>query len=145
MKQNPLEDVYNTPNNTFRVVENKILVLDDDPEILGVLDLSLTYCGFQIRPMLSGDNVFRMIDDFEPDLIILDYFLTGRNGGEICQELKNDPRKKNIPVIMLSAHPEAAKRSSEYGCDAFIPKPFDLNRLVNEIKMFINPNPIVLR
>ena len=79
MKQNPLEDVYNTPNNTFRVVENKILVLDDDPEILGVLDLSLTYCGFQIRPMLSGDNVFRMIDDFEPDLIILDYFLTDLN------------------------------------------------------------------
>jgi len=121
---------------------NRILVLDDDPGILEALDLSLTYCGFQVRPMLSGDNVFRMIDDFEPNLIILDYMLSGKNGGEICQDLKNDPLKKNIPVIMLSAHPEAAKNNSDYGCDSFIPKPFDLSLLVREIKLFINPKPV---
>ena len=120
-------------------------MLDDDPEILEAIDLSLTYCGFQVRPMLSGDNVFRMIDDFEPDLIILDYFLTGKNGGEICQDLKKDPLKKDIPVIMLSGHPEALKKSSEYGCDSFIPKPFNLNELVSEIKTFIDPEPYVLR
>ncbi len=126
-------------------MENRILVLDDDPGILEVIDLSLTYCGFQVRPMLSGDNVFRMIDDFEPNLIILDYLLTGKNGGEICQDLKSDPLKKDIPVIMLSAHPEAAKRNSEYGCDSFLSKPFDLDRLVHEIKMFIDPTPLVFR
>ena len=126
-------------------MENRILVLDDDPGILEVIDLSLTYCGFQVRPMLSGDNVFRMIDDFEPNLIILDYLLTGKNGGEICQDLKSDPLKKDIPVIMLAAHPEAAKRNSEYGCDSFLSKPFDLDRLVNEIKMFIDPTPLVFR
>jgi DNA-binding response OmpR family regulator len=126
-------------------MENRILVLDDDPGILEVIDLSLTYCGFQVRPMLSGDNVFRMIDDFEPNLIILDYLLTGKNGGEICQDLKSDPLKKDIPVIMLSAHPEAAKRNSEYGCDSFLSKPFDLDRLVTEIKMFIDPTPLVFR
>ncbi|WP_276345671.1 response regulator [Daejeonella sp. JGW-45] len=126
-------------------MENRILVLDDDPGILEAIDLSLTYCGFKVRPMLSGDNVFRMIDDFEPDLIILDYLLAGRNGGEICQDLKSDPGKKNIPVIMLSAHPEAAVKNAQFGCDSFLPKPFDLNMLVNEIKSFINPEPIIIR
>lgn len=126
-------------------MENRILVVDDDRGILEAIDLSLTYCGFQVRPMLSGDNVFRMIDDFEPNLIILDYLLSGKNGGEICQDLKSDPLKKAIPVIMLSAHPEAAVKKSEFGCDSFLSKPFDLNLLVNEIKMFINPDPIVVR
>ncbi len=126
-------------------MENRILVLDDDPGILEAIDLSLTYCGFQVRPMLSGDNVFRMIDDFEPNLIILDYLLSGKNGGEICQDLKSDPLKKDIPVIMLSAHPEAAIKNSEFGCDSFLTKPFDLNILINEIQTFINPTPIVFR
>lgn len=126
-------------------MDNRILVLDDDPGILKALDLSLTYCGFQVRPMLSGDNVFRMIDDFEPNLIIIDYLLSGKTGGEICQDLKNDPSKKDIPVIMLSAYPEAAQRNSEYGCDAFMAKPFDLNVLLSEIKSFINPDAIIVR
>lgn len=126
-------------------MDNRILVLDDDPGILQALDLSLTYSGFQVRPMLSGDNVFRMIDDFEPNLIIIDYLLSGKTGGEICQDLKNDPSKKDIPVIMLSAYPEAAQKNSEYGCDAFMAKPFDLNVLVSEIKSFINPDAIVIR
>lgn len=126
-------------------MDNRILVLDDDPGILQALDLSLTYCGFQVRPMLSGDNVFRMIDDFEPNLIIIDYLLSGKTGGEICQDLKNDPSKKNIPVIMLSAYPEAAQKNSEYGCDAFMSKPFDLNVLVTEIKSFINPDATIIR
>ncbi len=126
-------------------MDNRILVLDDDPGILQALDLSLTYCGFQVRPILSGDNVFRMIDDFEPNLIIIDYILRGKNGSEICKELKNDPRKKDIPVIMLSAHPEAATRDSEFCCDAFMSKPFDLNVLVSEIRTFINPDAIVIR
>lgn len=126
-------------------MDNRILVLDDDPGILKALDLSLTYCGFQVRPMLSGDNVFRMIDDFEPNLIIIDYLLSGKTGGEICQDLKNDPVKRDIPVIMLSAYPEAAQRNCEFGCDAFMAKPFDLNVLVSEIKSFINPDAIVIR
>lgn len=126
-------------------MDNRILVLDDDPGILQALDLSLTYCGFQVRPMLSGENVFRMIDDFEPNLIIIDYRLSGRTGGEICQELKNDPVKKDIPVIMLSAYPEAAVNDSEFCCDSFMSKPFDLNVLVNEIKSFIGPIGVIIR
>ncbi|WP_411273767.1 two-component system response regulator [Daejeonella sp.] len=126
-------------------MDNRILVLDDDPGILQALDLSLTYCGFQVRAILSGDNVFRMIDDFEPNLIIIDYLLRGKTGGEICKELKNDPRKKNIPVIMLSAHLDAAQKYSEFCYDAFMSKPFDLNVLVNEIRTFINPDVIVIR
>lgn len=126
-------------------MEKRILVLDDDPGILEAIDLSLTYSGFKVRLLLSGDNVVRMIYDFEPDLIIIDYRLNGRTGGEICLELKSDPEMKNIPVIMLSADSEAAKRNSEYGCDSFLPKPFDLNVLVNEIRGYIDIEPRVVR
>lgn len=123
-------------------MENRILVLDDDPGILEAIDLSLTFCGFQVRPLLSGDNLFRMIDDFEPNLIILDYLLSGRNGGEICHELKQIPEKKDIPIIMLSAFPEAAVKTADCGVDSFLPKPFDLNILVKEINNYLNPQTI---
>ncbi len=124
-------------------MENRILVLDDDPGILEAIDLSLTYCGFQVRPLLSGENVFSMIDNFDPHLIILDYLLRGEDGGEICIKLKHNPLTRNIPVIMLSAYPEVEQKADQYGFDAFLPKPFDLSLLISEIKAFINPEPVI--
>lgn len=124
-------------------MENRILVLDDDPGVLEAIDLSLTYCGFQVRPLLSGENVFSMIDNFEPHLIILDYLLRGEDGGEICIKIKNNPVTSKIPVIMLSAHSEIRFKIDQYGYDAFLPKPFDLSLLINGIKSFINPEPII--
>lgn len=73
-----------------------------------------------------GENIFTMIDNFEPDLIILDYVLRGIDGGEICIQLKNDPATHQIPVIMLSAHSAVGKKMDQYGYDAFVSKPFDL-------------------
>ncbi len=123
----------------------RILVLDDDPGVLEAIDLSLSYCGFQVKPLLSADNLFAIIESFRPRLIILDYLLRGKNGGEICLELKNDPIKKDIPVIMLSAYPEAAIGNFQFKCDSFLPKPFDLTSLVNEINIFISADPLLLK
>ena len=124
-------------------MENRILVLDDDPGVLEAIDLSLTYCGFQVRPLLSGVNVFQMIENFEPHLIVLDYMLRGEDGGEICKKIKTNPVTKNIPVIMLSGHAEVGKRLRQYKFDAFLSKPFDLSLLINGIKEFINPEPVI--
>jgi len=98
-----------------------------------------------VMPLLSGDNLFGIIEDFDPDLIILDYLLREKNGGEICLELKNDPCKKYIPVIMLSAYPEAAINNSRFGCDAFLSKPFDLTLLVDEISSIIEARTSVVK
>lgn len=123
---------------------SRILVLDDDPGVLEVLDLSLTYSGFQVRPLLSGDNIFRMVKNFEPHLIILDYILRGPDGGELCKQLKKDPDTREIPVIMLSGHPKANETVGKGGCDSFIAKPFDLTKLVDEINHFIQPPALAL-
>ncbi len=111
----------------------RILILDDDPGILEVIDLALTYSGFQVRPLLASENIFKMVSNFEPDLIILDYILGGINGGEVCRQLKNDPSTKHIPVIMLSAYLGLEDSIETYGYDVFIPKPFDLSYLINKI------------
>lgn len=124
-------------------MENRILVLDNEPVILEAIDLSLTYSGFQVRSMLSAENFFTMLADFEPHLIILDHLLRGDNGAEICRALKNNPQTRDIPVIMLSAHPEAALMIDEYRFNAFLLKPFDLSALLSEIYAFINPEPLI--
>ena len=116
----------------------KILIVDDDPELLEAIDLSLTFSGFQVRPLLGSENILPMIDDFEPDLIILDYILKGITGGEVCRQLKNNPATKALPVIMLSAYPGGANAIKDVGCDAFIAKPLDIDYLVGKINACLN-------
>lgn len=115
----------------------KILIVDDDPELLEAIDLSLTYSGFQVRPLLGSENILPMIDDFEPDLIILDYILKGVTGGEVCRQLKNNRATNAIPVIMLSAYPDGKSKFKDVGYDAFIAKPLDIEYLVKTINKFL--------
>lgn len=116
----------------------KILIVDDDPELLEAIDLSLTFSGFQVRPLLGSENILPMIDDFEPDLIILDYILKGITGGEVCRQLKTNSATKSIPVIMLSAYPGGGSVIKDVGYDAFISKPLDIEFLVAKINHFLN-------
>ena len=124
-------------------MENRIMVIDNDPAVLEAIELSLTYCGFQVRSLLSGENFFPMLADFDPHLVIVDYQLRGYNGGEICMKLKSDPQTCIIPVILLSAHPEAGLMIDKYNFDEFLSKPFDLSVLLNKIYGFINQNPVI--
>ncbi len=123
----------------------RILILDDDPGVLEVIDLALTYSGFQVRPLLVSENIFQMVNDFEPHLIIIDYILRGTNGGEVCRQLKNDPSTKQIPIIMLSAYVELDQAIDDsYGHTVFISKPFDLSYLLSKINECTQSLPPVI-
>ena len=121
----------------------RILIVDDDPGILEVIDLALTYSGFQVRPLLASENIFKMVNNFEPDLIILDYILRGIDGGEVCRQLKNESSTNHIPIIMLSAYSGLDESIDNYGYNAFISKPFDLNDLINKINELIQSLPTI--
>ncbi len=113
---------------------SKILVVDDDTDILSVMEMLLTMKGFQVEGISKGDYIFRKIDSFKPDLILLDVLLSGHDGRIICRQLKGEEQTRNIPVIMFSAHPGAATSIAEYGADDFISKPFDVNNLIQKIR-----------
>jgi DNA-binding response OmpR family regulator len=112
---------------------SKILVVDDDIDILSVMEILLSMKGFDVEVTSKGENTFPKIESFKPDLILLDVLISGHDGRAICKQIKTNQLTKNIPVIMFSAHPGAASTITEYGADDFIAKPFDVNNLMNKI------------
>lgn len=112
----------------------KILVVDDDPDILSVLEILLSMKGFEVASIARGDDAIPKVKSFKPDLVLLDVLISGHDGRVICKELKSTDETRNIPVIMLSAHPAAAEKMEEYAADGFIAKPFDVNYLLEKIR-----------
>lgn len=75
--------------------------------------------------------------DFKPDLVLLDYLLPGINGGELCGQIKRHQAFSKIPVIIYSAYPKVLTSLGDYGCDLFLPKPFDLDELAKHIETLL--------
>src|SRR5665213_635535 len=112
----------------------RILVVDDDTDILSVMEILLTMKGFEVEVTTKGENTFPKIASFKPDLILLDVLISGYDGRTICRELKASQETSHIPVIMFSAHPGAAASIADYGADDFIAKPFDVTNLLQKVR-----------
>lgn len=114
----------------------KVLVVDDDPDILEVVKFILTSYGFEVHTHATGLNVLEVVLDYQPDLILLDIRLPGKLGTEICKDLKD--MNCGIPIILFSAHAQQANFLDLFGADAFMAKPFDVKNLVNTVKLHMN-------
>lgn len=112
---------------------SKILVVDDDIDILSVMEILLSMKGFDVEVISKGENTIPKIESFKPDLILLDVLISGYDGRVICKQLKSNKSTCHIPVIMFSAHPGAAATIADYGADDFIAKPFDVNNLMQKV------------
>jgi len=112
---------------------SRILVLDDDQELVGVMKEILSLSGFDVITSPPTYNIAELITLHHPDLIIMDFLMNDVNGGELCSILKNDSGMKHIPVILLSAYSRIIESLGDYGCDLFVAKPVDFSALVYEI------------
>lgn len=119
-------------------MSKKILIIDDDTDVLEIMEAALNYEGFEVVTSPVGDNYQGLIKQNNVDLIILDYLLQGVNGGEICHQIKCCPEFGHLPVIIYSAYPRVLQSLGNYGCDTFIPKPFDLSEIVGQITRLLN-------
>ena len=110
----------------------KVLVIDDNTDILHLVQMILKNHGFEVLVSPKGGEVVTNTEKFSPQVILLDVFLSGFDGRDICRELKQNPKTKDIPVIMFSAH---SKQDiiKECNADDFIAKPFEVKELVEKI------------
>ena len=114
----------------------KVLVVDDDQNILEVVKFILASHDFDVFTLSKSLNVPEVVLHYQPNLILLDILLPGKLGTQICNELKQI--HTDIPIILFSAHAQHGKASDIYSADAFIKKPFDIKHLINTIKLYIN-------
>jgi len=114
-------------------MKKKILIVDDDPDILEAVGMLLELEGFSVTTSTRGEDAEKLKGNY-PDLILLDVLLSGKDGRTIAKHLKQQTNTRNIPIVMMSAHPSAHTTIKEYLADDFIPKPFELDHLVGTIK-----------
>ena len=114
-------------------VQKKILVVDDDPDILEFLQVILEEEGYTVATTDKGDYVEKLHDGELPNLILLDILLSGKDGREIVKSLKSQEETRHIPVVMFSAHPSAEATARACGADDFIAKPFDIDVLLAKL------------
>src|SRR4051812_1141949 len=104
----------------------KLLIVDDDIDILEGMSFILTSEGYETNILSKGEDVIKTLETFKPDVLLLDVLMSGSDGREICREIKKSAKHKHIPIIMISAHPSAKKNALECGAEDFIAKPFEI-------------------
>jgi DNA-binding response OmpR family regulator len=112
----------------------RILVVDDDQDILEVLKYILEDSGYEVDTLSDGHFLFDKIQEHTPDLILLDIMLGTMDGRELCKNVKTTEATHNIPVILISAsHTITGLFNANNGPNDFVAKPFDINDLLNTV------------
>ena len=112
------------------------MIADDDPGIVDAVEMILEFEGYQVSSTVNGATVLDIKDEL-PDLLLLDIWMSGQDGREICRKLKKDVKLKNIPVIMISASRDIAGSAMASGADDFLAKPFEMNDLLGKIEKLL--------
>jgi DNA-binding response OmpR family regulator len=115
-------------------MNRKILIIDDDEAILDALSLLLTDSGYEVITVQKGSIAFQQVNAHMPDVILLDVLMSGSDGRELCQQLKQKSHTKHIPLIMISAHPSAQREVLACGADDFLAKPFEFEDLLAKLE-----------
>ena len=117
-------------------MSKKILLVDDEKDIVKVVSLRLKAAGYEIVTAFDGEDALNKARSVEPDLIILDLMLPKIDGYKVCGLLKNDVRYSKIPIIMFTARAQAddVTLGKELGANDYLTKPFDAMVLLEKIK-----------
>ncbi len=115
----------------------KILVADDDPAICDAVKFMLEEEGYNVSTTVDGETITKMKKDY-PDLLLLDIWMSGQDGREICKYLKSHPATKQIPIIIISASRDVAKSAREAGANDFVAKPFAMDELLGKIAKYVS-------
>ncbi len=121
---------------TTSAYAKRILVIDDEPDLVELLSYNLGKAGFRVTAVPDGEEALRAAKSETFDLIILDLMLPGLQGNEICRILKRNPKTAAVPIIMLTAKSELSDKIEglETGADDYLTKPFSPRELIARIK-----------
>ena len=117
---------------------SKLLIVDDSTDLLEAMEIILSQKGYTVKTLAYWNNIYKVINDFEPELIILDIFLAGKDGRDICRELRNVMGNKYLCIIMFSASPKALEDYKDYGADGYLEKPFGIENLIEKIESVLS-------
>lgn len=118
------------------MANTKVLVVEDEEALATLLEYNLRRENFDVALAGDGEEALIKIEEFQPDIVILDWMLPRLSGIEVCRQIRSRPETKNLPVIMLTARSEEADRirGLETGADDYLTKPFSTNELIARVR-----------
>ncbi|MDR5866024.1 response regulator transcription factor [Halomonas koreensis] len=117
----------------------KVLVVDDEPNIVLSLEFLMQQAGFEVITAEDGETALARVADQAPDLVLLDISLPGIGGFDVLERLRADPERSRLPIVMLTAHGREVEREKglALGADDYVTKPFSTQALVDTVKALL--------
>jgi CheY-like chemotaxis protein len=117
----------------------RIMVIEDDPDIMRLLSHTLKSAGFNVIQAYGGEDALRKVKSHKPDLILTDLAMPKMSGVEVIQHVKTDPETKHIFCVAVTAFmwDHIAQSANQVGCDGFVSKPFNAVRLLQEVVKYV--------
>ena len=117
----------------------KILIADDEPNIVAALEFLLQRNGFEVYIARNGDEALKLIESLKPDLVLLDVMMPQRSGYEVCQRMRENEDWRHIKIVMLSAKGREVEvnKGLSIGADLYITKPFSTRELISQINTLL--------
>ena len=137
----------NIPLDALESGKKKILIVDDDPEIIELLVDVLSRDGrFEVKSASSGYDAGMLTQQLHPDLILLDYMLPDVNGNIVCQTIRRNPEFENVKIIIISGviREDEIEQLLKSGAEDFIRKPFDITELITRITAVLQMEPAIV-
>lgn len=124
--------------------KNKVLLVDDDKQILRSLRVYLELENYDVNTASNGQEALDSIKEHKPDILVLDVMMPEMDGFEVLEKIKADEKLNDIPVIMLTAKGQDVDVLEGYrmGASSYMTKPFNLNELVENIELILNPDTV---
>jgi len=118
----------------------RILIVDDEPNIVLSLEFLMQHSGFEVAVARDGEEALAQMTAFRPDLVLLDIMLPKLNGYEVCQKLRENPDWAGVKVVMLSAKGRELEVSKglALGADAYVTKPFSTRELIDQVRRLLD-------
>jgi len=122
------------------MAQKKILVVDDEADLVETVRFVLELQGFNVLVSYNGEDALNQARKESPDLILLDIMLPKLDGYKVCRLLKFDERYKHIPILMLTAKTQEKDKTigKETGADEYITKPFEMDELIEKVKFHLS-------
>lgn len=120
-------------------MSHKILVADDEPNILLSLEFLMQQAGFEVRTVGDGEAALLAMEQQTPDLVLLDVMMPKKDGYEVCQTIRQNPDWKKVRIIMLTAKGRDVEREKglAMGADDYVTKPFATRELVEKVNQIL--------
>ena len=117
----------------------KILIADDEPNIVVSLEFLMKQKGYIVRVVTDGEDALRAVGEFEPDLILLDVMMPRLSGYDVCQKVRENPAWAGIRIVMLSAKGRDVEvnKGMAVGADAYVTKPFSTKDLIAQVAQML--------